>query len=65
MTYVAIETLGQGGVRSAIVRANVKARARRKYEFYGFKAYIFVICFSFTPKFFRGVFCIRTSKNEM
>ena len=32
-TNVAIEMLGQVGVKSAIVGANVKVGARRKYQF--------------------------------
>ena len=43
MTHVAIETSGQVGVRSAIVRANVKVSARRKHQFSGLNASIFVI----------------------
>ena len=55
-TYVAIETSGQVGVRSSPVRAKVKVRARRKkINFRGLNASIFLIFSLNTPKILRGV----------
>ena len=45
MTYVAIETSGQVGVRSALVRAKVKAGPGENINFRGLNASIFVIFF--------------------
>ena len=65
MTHVTIETSGQVGVRSAVVRAKVKVRARRNINFRSLNSSISVLFFFNRPKISRGIHFFALECPEM